>query len=137
MSATDVSALLWRTWMKDLNLSQGYVPCSFLKTGNIYVHLHIQQEVSRIWLCVLGSAMCCCKGGEQTVDHILCDCKLLEQERDSLKGAVLRAENWSVSKNKLINKFYNNFKIIYEQCTLRQIIDNIVCIPSSRAGCRV
>jgi len=44
--------------MKDLNLSQGYVPCSFLKTGNIYVHLHIQQEVSRIWPCVCLAAQC-------------------------------------------------------------------------------
>jgi hypothetical protein len=33
------------------------------------------------------------KSGEQTVDHILHDCKLLEQERDSLKGAVLRNKN--------------------------------------------
>jgi hypothetical protein len=52
MSATDVSALLWRTWMKDLNLSQGYVSCSLLKTANIYVQLYIQQKVSHIWPCL-------------------------------------------------------------------------------------
>ena len=47
--------------------------------------------------------------GEQTIDHVLYDCKLLEQERGSLKAAVLRTENWPVSENKLINKFNKNF----------------------------
>jgi len=57
---------------------------------------------------ILDSPMCSCKSGEQTADHTLYDCKLLEQERDSLKAAALRTENWAVSKNKLINKFNKN-----------------------------
>jgi hypothetical protein len=52
--------------------------------------------------------MCSCRSGEQTVDHILFDCKLLEQEKDRLKAAVLRSENWPMSKNKLINKYNKN-----------------------------
>jgi hypothetical protein len=51
------------------------------------------------------------ESGEQTVDHILFECKLFEQERDRLKAAVLRSENWPVSKNKLINKYNKNFNI--------------------------
>jgi hypothetical protein len=39
------------------------------------------------------------------------ECKLLEQESDGLKVAVLRSENWSVSKNKLINKYNKNFNM--------------------------
>jgi hypothetical protein len=54
--------------------------------------------------------MCSCKSGQHTADHILYDCKLLEKERYSLKAAVLRAENWPVSKNKLNNKFHKSFK---------------------------
>ena len=42
---------------------------------------------------ILDSPMCSCKSEEQAVDHILYDRKLLEQERDSVKGAVLRTEN--------------------------------------------
>jgi hypothetical protein len=53
--------------------------------------------------------MCSCKRGEQTVDHILFECKLLEQERDSLKAAVL-VRKLAVSKDKLINKYNKNFK---------------------------
>jgi hypothetical protein len=60
---------------------------------------------------ILESPMCSCKIGEQTVDHMLFDCKLLKQERDRLKAAVLRSQNWPVSKNKLINKYNKNFNI--------------------------
>ena len=68
--------------------------------------------------------MCSCKNGEQTVDHILFDCKLLDQERDSLKAAVLRSENWPVSKNKLVTKFNKNFTKFMKQCIFRNIIKN-------------
>jgi hypothetical protein len=44
--------------------------------GNIKSYLHKYK--------ILDSPMCPCKNGEQTVDHILFDCKLLEQERDRL-----------------------------------------------------
>jgi len=50
--------------------------------------------------------------------------KLFEQERDSLKAAVLRTENWPVSKNKPINKFNENFKklrTIYPLTNYRQL----------------
>ena len=70
--------------------------------GNIKSYLHKYK--------IIDSPMCSCKSGEQTVDHILFDCKLLEQERDSLKAAVLRSENWPVSKDKLINKYNKNCK---------------------------
>jgi uncharacterized membrane protein YheB (UPF0754 family) len=70
--------------------------------GNIKLYLHKHK--------ILDSPMRFCKNGEQTVDHILFDCKLLEQERDSLKAAVLRSENWPVSKNKLITKFNKTFQ---------------------------
>jgi len=54
--------------------------------------------------------MCPCKKGDQTVDHIIFDCTLLEQERDKLKAVVTRTENLPVSFNKLNIKYYRNFK---------------------------
>jgi hypothetical protein len=53
--------------------------------------------------------MCSCKSGEQTVDHIIFECKLLEQERERLKAIVLRSENWPVREKKRINKYHENF----------------------------
>jgi len=59
---------------------------------------------------VMDSPMCSCKRGEQTIDHVLFDCELVEQERDRLKAAVLRSENWPMSKDILINKYSKNLK---------------------------
>jgi len=39
---------------------------------------------------IKDSPMCSCKRGEQTIDHKLINCELVEQERDILKAAVLR-----------------------------------------------
>jgi hypothetical protein len=44
--------------------------------GNINSYLHKYK--------ILESTMCSCKSGEQTVDHIIFECKLLEQDRERL-----------------------------------------------------
>ena len=48
--------------------------------GNIKTYLHKYK--------IIESPMCSCKNGEQSVDHILFDCKLLENDRVRLKAAV-------------------------------------------------
>jgi len=58
---------------------------------------------------ILDSPVCSCISGEQTIDHKLVYCKLLEPETDRLKAAVLRSENWPVSKSEINNKFNENF----------------------------
>ena len=58
---------------------------------------------------IKGSPICSCKRGEQTIDHILYECELVEQERDRIKAAVLRSENWPVSKDTLTNKYSKEF----------------------------
>jgi hypothetical protein len=59
---------------------------------------------------IKDSPICSCKKGEQTIDHIIFDCELVEKERDRLKAAVLRSENWPVNKHTLINKYSKEFK---------------------------
>jgi hypothetical protein len=44
------------------------------------------------------------------VDHIIYDCNFQEQERDRLKAVVSRSIQWPVSKNKLVLKYYKNFR---------------------------
>jgi len=64
--------------------------------------------------------MCSCDEGELSVDHILYECILLEHEMSRLKAAIIRSENWPVSKVKLSIKFYKNFKEFREQNIIRQ-----------------
>jgi len=65
--------------------------------------------------------MCACKKSEQSVDHILFDCKLLQHDRDRLKAAVTRSENWQVSKDKLSIKYYKNFKEFMNNISLDKV----------------
>ena len=69
--------------------------------GNIKAYLHKFK--------IQESPICSCERGEQTVEHVIYDCKLVEEERDRLKAAVMRTDNWPVSKNKLIKNFYKDF----------------------------
>ena len=69
--------------------------------GNIKAYLHKYK--------IQESPICSYKRGEQTVDHVIYDCKLFEEERDRLKAAVMRTDNWPVSENNLIKNFNKDF----------------------------
>jgi hypothetical protein len=68
---------------------------------------------------ILESPMCSCEEGEQSVDHIIYDCKLLERTR--LKAVVTRSEKWPVSRYKLSVKFYRYFKEFRDKITLDKV----------------
>jgi len=69
--------------------------------GNIKVYLHKYK--------IQESPISSCKRGEQTVDHVIYDTKLFGEERDRLKAAVMRTDNWPVSKHNLIKNFSKDF----------------------------
>jgi hypothetical protein len=77
--------------------------------GNIKSYLHKYN--------IIENPKFSCNKGEQTVDHIIYNCSLHEQERERLKALITRSEKWPVSKNKLVLKYYKNFK---------QFTDNMV-----------
>ncbi|KAJ4426793.1 hypothetical protein ANN_26592 [Periplaneta americana] len=68
--------------------------------GNIKSYLHKYK--------IIDSPLCPCNNDEQTIDHLLYNCKLLEREKDILKAAVLKSENWPVNKDKLVHKYQKN-----------------------------
>jgi len=72
--------------------------------------------------------MCLCYEGEQSVQHILYECKLLEYDRNRLKSAVIRSENWPVSKDKLTMKFYENLKKTANSI----LLDKVRCVNMTR-----
>jgi hypothetical protein len=59
---------------------------------------------------IIESPKCTCEGGDQPVDRILFDFRLLEHDRVRLKAVVTRSEKWPVSRDKLSIKFYKYFK---------------------------
>jgi len=60
------------------------------KHGNIKAYLYRFK--------IKDNPMCSCKKGEQTIDHTLLNCEIVEQERDIVKAAVLRPENRPFAK---------------------------------------
>jgi ribonuclease HI len=77
--------------------------------GNLKNYLHKYK--------IIDNPQCNCNKGEQTVEHIIYNCELQDQERDKLKAVVAKTEKWPISKTKLMLKFYKEFK---------QFTDNIV-----------
>jgi hypothetical protein len=70
--------------------------------GNIKAYLHKYN--------ILDDPTCHCRKGQQTVQHIIFDCPLLEKEKEKLKAVVTKTETWPVSCNKLGLQYYNKFK---------------------------
>jgi hypothetical protein len=58
---------------------------------------------------IIGSPECPCEHGMQSVDHLICQCKRLKNERGILKNSVLKAGNWPVSKSELTNTNLRQF----------------------------
>ena len=69
--------------------------------GNIRSYLHRFK--------IIGTPTCSCGTNEQIIDHLLFECELLNKERDALKSAVLKTDNWPISKNRLIRKHLKIF----------------------------
>jgi len=67
---------------------------------------------------IIENPKCSSNKGEQTVDHIIYGCNFQEQERDRLKAVITRPEQWPVSKNKHVLKYYKNFKQFTENIVL-------------------
>ena len=84
-----------------------HISCNLLVSLSSYLHKFN----------IIENPKCSCDKEEQTVDRIIYNCNLQEQERDRLKAVITRSEQWPVSKNKLVLKYYKNFK---------QFTDNMV-----------
>ena len=75
--------------------------------GNIRSYLH-QFKITDTTTCPCGTK-------DQTIDHLLYECELLNKEKDSLKSSVLKTDIWPISKNRLIRKHFKiSAKLTYE-----------------------
>jgi hypothetical protein len=53
--------------------------------------------------------MCPCGTTDQTIDHLLFDFELVNNERDNLISTVLKTDVWPTNKDKLIRKHLKIF----------------------------
>jgi hypothetical protein len=69
--------------------------------GNIKSYLHQFK--------IIETPLCPCGTKNQTIDHLLFECELLNKERDSSISTVSKTDVWLLSKNKLIINLYQIF----------------------------
>jgi hypothetical protein len=58
---------------------------------------------------LLESATCPCKKGDQTTNHLLYQCTLLQHQREILKMDTRKLGIWPISKHELITKHLKSF----------------------------
>jgi hypothetical protein len=74
------------------------------------IHTHIHTYIHTI-----DTPICPCRKEEQTVDHIIYVCELLQKERDKLILGVAKTNNWPISKRRLLSEHSQVFhKFIHE-----------------------
>lgn len=60
---------------------------------------------------ITEDSTCSCRGGEQTVNHILYDCNKLDEDRKKLKRNIIqKGGTWPANKMQLIGKFMNEYR---------------------------
>jgi ribonuclease HI len=69
--------------------------------GNTRAYLHRLK--------LLENATCACKQGDQTVDHLIYQCTLMDTQRGILKKNVINTGHWPASKQELITKHGDSF----------------------------
>jgi len=50
-----------------------------------------------------------CVNGNQTVDHLLCNCSKLNNEREKLTAYISKEDSWTVKKNEFVYKYLKQF----------------------------
>jgi ribonuclease HI len=58
---------------------------------------------------ILQSPECPCGSGNQTNDHLIYDCIILECERRKLIGSIKKEDKWPTNKKVLVNKYSEHF----------------------------
>jgi hypothetical protein len=96
-----------------INITQNFTSM-IMGHGNIKSYLH-RFKITETRLCPCGTE-------DQTKDHLLFECELLNKERHSLISTVSKTDIWLISKNKLISNHYKIFakftnKISFDKLT--------------------
>ena len=69
--------------------------------GNIRSYLHRFK--------IIVTPICPCGTMEQTIDHLLFECELINKERDNLISTILKTDVWPISKDEQIREHFKTF----------------------------
>ena len=58
---------------------------------------------------IIDNPTCPCNSADQTTEHLIYDCRLLQRERQTLKNNVLKTGNWPATQEELIKTHRKHF----------------------------
>ena len=70
---------------------------------------------------IIENATCPCNKADQTMDHLLNQCTLLQTQRELLRNNILKSGKWPVSKEELITKHLKSFLIFTKSIDFDQL----------------
>jgi hypothetical protein len=76
-------------------------------TSIVTGHGNTRSYLHRFKILETPTCLCCTK--DQTIDHLLYECELLNKEKYSLISTVLKTDVWPISKKTLISKHFKIF----------------------------
>jgi len=83
-----------------INLTQNFTTI-VMGHGNIKSYLHRFK--------IIDIPNCPCGNGNQTSEHILLECAILQEDRERPIAEVAKTDDWPISKDMLIKKHYKAF----------------------------
>jgi hypothetical protein len=70
---------------------------------------------------ILEHATCPCGKGDQTIDHLINQCSILNTQRDLFRRKVLKTGNWPASKREIIPKHLKSVSFTIKSIKLDQL----------------
>ena len=88
--------------------------------GNIRSYLHRFK--------IMDTPTCAWASSDQTIEHMLHECALINQERDSLISAVVKTDVWPIDKKRLIRKHYQPFVKFINKISFDELINSLTTL---------
>jgi len=70
---------------------------------------------------ITENATCPCKKGDQTIDHLLNQCTLLQTQRELLRNNLLKSGKWPVRKEVFITEHLKSFLVFIKSINFDQL----------------
>jgi hypothetical protein len=70
---------------------------------------------------IRDNARCVCQQGDQTIDHLLYDCNLLEAQRGILRKNVTKNGQWPADKHELITNHLDSLRNYIESIDFERL----------------
>jgi hypothetical protein len=89
-------------------------------------HSNIRSYLHRFK--IIDTPKCACGSSDQTIDHVLYECALINKDRDSLISTVVKTDVWPTGKKHLTRKHYQPFVKFINKISFDKLANDIIIL---------